>query len=53
MEYHALFVIFERSSKFFNCILLQIVGRALRVKVDIRIFNLHIGFASVDIIDVP
>ena len=32
MKYHALFVIFEKSSKIFNCRLLQIIGGALRVK---------------------
>ena len=26
MKYHALFVIFEKSGKFFNCRLLQIIG---------------------------
>ena len=37
MEYHALFV-----SKILNCLLLQITGGALRVKVDIRIFYVSI-----------
>ena len=32
MNYHALFVIFEKAAKFENCCLLQIVGGALRVK---------------------
>ena len=32
MKYHALFVIFEISSKIFNCRLLQIIGGALWVK---------------------
>ena len=31
MKYHALFVIFEKVAKFFNCRLLQIIGGALRV----------------------
>ena len=30
MKYHALFVIFEKSGKIYNCILLQIIGGALR-----------------------
>ena len=29
MKYHALFVIFEKSSRIWNCRLLQIEGRAL------------------------
>ena len=33
MKYHALFVIFEKSSKIINCHLLQNIGCALRVKV--------------------
>ena len=33
MKYHALFVIFEKSSKIRNCRLLQIIGGALRVKL--------------------
>ena len=32
MKYHALFVIFEKATKFENCRLLQIIGGALRVK---------------------
>ena len=32
MKYHALFVIFEKSSKICNCRLLQIIGGPLRVK---------------------
>ena len=31
MKYYSLFVNFEKSSKFFNCCLLQIIGGALRV----------------------
>ena len=31
MKYHALFVIFEKSGKIWNCRLLQIIGGALRV----------------------
>ena len=31
MKYHALFVIFEKSSKILNCRLLQIIGGALWV----------------------
>ena len=34
MKYHALFVIFEKSEKIWNCRLLQIVGGALRVKIE-------------------
>ena len=29
MKYHALFVIFEKNSKIWNCRLLQIIGGAL------------------------
>ena len=32
MKYHAIFVIFEKAAKFFNCRLLQIIGGTLRVK---------------------
>ena len=32
MKYHALFVIFEKSGKIWNCRLLQIIGASLRVK---------------------
>ena len=32
MKCHALFAIFEKSSKILNCRLLQIIGGALRVK---------------------
>ena len=32
MNYHALFVIFEKAANFLNCRLLQIKGGALRVK---------------------
>ena len=39
MEYHALFVIFEKVSKFLNCRLLQIIGGALRVKLSL---NVHV-----------
>ena len=32
MKYNALFVIFEKVAKLFNCRLLQMIGGALRVK---------------------
>ena len=32
MKYHAIFVIFEKSSNIFNCRLLQIIGGTLWVK---------------------
>ena len=32
MEYHALFVIFDKAEKNWNCRLLQIIGGALWVK---------------------
>ena len=32
MKYHALFVIFKKKGKIFNCRLLQIIGGTLRVK---------------------
>ena len=34
MKYHALFVIFEKAAKFENVCLLQIMGGALRVKLN-------------------
>ena len=37
MKYHALFVIFEKNSKIWNC-LLQIIGGALMVKTDVMLF---------------
>ena len=33
VKYHALFVIFEKSSKIFNYCLLQIIGGSLRVNI--------------------
>ena len=41
MKYHALFVIFLKSGKIWNCRLLQIVGGALRVNT--HMLNLHKG----------
>ena len=34
MKYHALFVIFEKSGKTFNCRLLQIIGGTIRVNFE-------------------
>ena len=36
MKYHALFVIFEKKRHFLNCCQLQIIGGALRVKLNCR-----------------
>ena len=33
MQYHALFVIFEKAAKFENCRLPKIIGGALRVNI--------------------
>ena len=41
MIYHALFVIFLKSGKIFNCRLLQIIGGALRVKYPQHMFWLR------------
>ena len=45
MKYLALFVIFEKSCKIWNCRLLQIIGGALRIKALIDQFWI---FASND-----
>ena len=37
MKYHALFIIFEKTAKFLNCRLLQIIGGALRVNIIIAL----------------
>ena len=42
MKYHALFVIFEKSGKICNCRLLQIIGGALRVNLEIQTFDAFI-----------
>ena len=34
MKYHALFVILKKQKKVANCLLLQIIGGALWVKID-------------------
>ena len=36
MKYHALFVIFKKSSKILNCRLLQLIGGALWVNLKIQ-----------------
>ena len=44
MKYHALFVILKKSNKIWNCRLLQIIGGALGVKVNLVVINsLHAG----------
>ena len=48
MKYHALFAIFEKSSKTLNCRLLQIIGGALRVKLFAHWVILHALLPSVD-----
>ena len=48
MKYHALFVIFEKSSKTLNCRLLQIIGGALRVKLFAHWVILHALLLSAD-----
>ena len=50
MKYHALFVIFEKAIKIWNCRLLQIVGPTLRSKyVSVLKFKLSVNLMFITI----